>query len=319
MQQSRPRKPRFTRVAGSARISLTARDLRILSEVARHRFTQSHHLARLLGGSVQHVVRRLGKLYHAGLLDRPRAQLLLRESIAPSLLYCLSPDGRKVLETRQSEAIPPIPRLRGAACALSLSHALRVTDILVAIQHAAAQGRTAFLSLPSQAGSMLAEGTSQEWRMRWRVRQERGQAAWIIPDGAFALQSEEGTPTFFMLEADRGTMPVARSKPGQSSFERKIRLYKETRGQGALWSRFGIPAFRVLIVAESRQRLATIQRATARQFKRGDSEMFLFAVASDVMSGNSIDAWMTCGGAGRCLLPHPEGVVHSADRNETPA
>lgn len=319
MQQSRPRKPRFVRAADPARLSLTVRDLRILSEVARHRLIQSHHLAKLLGGSVQHVIRRLGKLYHAGLLERPKAQLLLRESIAPSLLYCLSPDGRKVLEARQSEAMPPIPRLRGAASVLSLSHALRVTDVLVAIQHDSLQRHAAFLSLPSETASILAKGPSEGWRLRWRVRQERGQGAWIVPDGAFALQPGEGPPAFFVLEVDLGTMPVTRSRTGQSSFERKIRLYKETRRQGTLWSRFGIPAFRVLIVAESRQRLATIRRATASLFKRGESEMFLFALAQDVMLGNSLAAWVTCGGMKRELLPPPEEVVHSPGQEETPA
>ena len=99
-------------------------------------------------------------------------------------------------------------------------------------------------------------------------------------------------------------MPVSRRKLFQSSFQRKIMAYQETRRQGVLWKQFQVPAFRVLVVAESRRRLAALQQATSASFKRGESTMFLFAVAAELL--DQADAlrhvWETCAGTQVRLL-----------------
>lgn len=61
---------------------------------------------------------------------------------------------------------------------------------------------------------------------------------------------------------------------------------------------FQVPSFRVLIVAESRHRLASLQQATVSCFKHGESGMFLFAVASEFLAQpDPFDhEWETCSG-----------------------
>ena len=142
--------------------------------------------------------------------------------------------------------------------------------------------------------------------LRWNVKLnydgKRVRTA-VMPDGAFALEFN-GSRSYFFLEVDRGTMPIARSNSEQTSFRRKVLAYKATRDAGILWKRHEIRAFRVLVVAESERRLRSLQTATASCFQRGESSMFLFAPAGEVLSATCAlrHGWKTCAGASRPLL-----------------
>ena len=120
----------------------------------------------------------------------------------------------------------------------------------------------------------------------------------VIPDAAFAIHDGDTHQAYLVLEVDRGTMPVTRSDPSQTSFLRKVHAYRETRQAGVLWKRWGVPGFRVLVVTESRQRMESLQRATAECFRFGRSTMFLFAVAGDLIeSADPLDGpWENCMG-----------------------
>lgn len=300
MHQSRPRKPRFKRVTDIDRLLLTERDLGILSAVGRHRFLQSHHLLKLLPGSRQHLIRRLGRLFHAGFLDRPVQQLYVRDKIGQMIAYCLTTRGLKALSEHASYPVPSLPSQKGTTAALSLAHSLRVTDVMVAMEAASAARQVSF-HWPLEWRSDQSAPERPPVRLKWSVTLKPGQKlmkTWQIPDGAFSLQPPQGEPRYFILEVDRGTMPVIRRGLSQSSFQRKILSYKEARRQGVLWTRFQIPAFRVLVVAESRRRLSSLQQATASTFKKGESKMFLFAVASELLAHEDAlsQGWETCSG-----------------------
>jgi hypothetical protein len=47
----------------------------------------------------------------------------------------------------------------------------------------------------------------------------------LVPDLVIGLMLPDGSRRYFMIEIDRGTMPVARSDMAQTSFERKMRAY----------------------------------------------------------------------------------------------
>src|SRR5262249_40432244 len=47
----------------------------------------------------------------------------------------------------------------------------------------------------------------------------------VIPDLVFGLQFRDGSKRCFMVEIDRGTMPIVRADFEQTSFERKMRAY----------------------------------------------------------------------------------------------
>jgi hypothetical protein len=101
----------------------------------------------------------------------------------------------------------------------------------------------------------------------------------LVPDRVFALvsgkESPGRSPSFFFLEADRGTMPVVRTNLSQSSFHRKLLAYQATWAQGVARSHFGFHRFRVLTVTTSAARVKSLIDACS-QLKRGRG-LFLFA------------------------------------------
>ena len=301
MNRPRQRKPRFRRIPNPEPLQITERDLLILDLISKHRFLRSDHLFTLVSGSRQHLVRRLGRLYHAKLLDRPRQQLLVAQLRTGSFLYTLTEQGRKALRSRGFKTFVSVPRLKGASSTLSLTHSIEVTEVLVALQTAAHKVSLQFLWHHDLLFPTQPEEKDQSLHpMRWSLSlrgQGRRNRTFVIPDGAFAIQDANGHQSWFFLELDRGTMPVARSSPSQTSFIRKIHVYKETRTVGVLWKRHEISGFRVLVVTGSQKRMASLQAATASCFKSGESNMFLFARAGDLLaSHNPLSGWQTCSG-----------------------
>lgn len=90
------RKPRFTRVR-QANFLLQSRDFAILRHVYKHRFLTSRHIAALVSGSEQGVLRRLQKLFHGGYLDRPACQLRPWKIGTEPLVYGLGRKGANAL------------------------------------------------------------------------------------------------------------------------------------------------------------------------------------------------------------------------------
>jgi hypothetical protein len=84
---------------------------------------------------------------------------------------------------------------------------------------------------------------------------------YLVPDGIFGIEyCSEGTKSyrFFSLEADRGTMPVSRSKPGQTSYLGKLSVYDEIIRQQIHKSHWAVPNLLVLTVTTSATRMSEI-------------------------------------------------------------
>ena len=118
-------------------MELTPRDADMLRLLRRHRFLRSHHIAALLGGSRQQLLRRLQKLYHHGYVERPTCQLdYYQQPGSRSIAYGLASRGAAHL--RRVDNIPFseldwISRNR-AVKRLFLEHALMVSYIMVALE-----------------------------------------------------------------------------------------------------------------------------------------------------------------------------------------
>ena len=69
------RRPRFRRAPEPPAFRITDDDVLIVRLLARHRFLRSTHIAALVGRSLDRTNNRLSRLFHAGYIDRPRAQL----------------------------------------------------------------------------------------------------------------------------------------------------------------------------------------------------------------------------------------------------
>jgi hypothetical protein len=274
MQQNVARRPRFKRVPDLPPICLTERDRAILSAVSQFRFLTTSHIRLLVPGSAQNIARRLQRLYHAGFLDRPRAQLPLRSTGEISeIVYSQS---RKTVSGKKY----------GEVSFLFLKHALSVSDALIAIELACRHAGLTFTRGEENIGHR--SGGRGGERLRWTVTlraDDTNEKLGIIPDAEFAIENRNRAGYLqrfhFFLEADRGTMPVRRKTLRLSSIYRKALAYSQTRRSGILKERFGIPGFRVLFITRSRDRLERMKEVCSEALRDSRAPLFVFATPEE--------------------------------------
>lgn len=286
--------PRFRRAPITASIRLTERDRDILKHVHKHRFLRSDHLAALVPGSPQRILRRLQLLYHHGYLERPRCQIdYYHRSGSRSIAYGLDNKGAAFLKRQLSL---PFHRLdwprQNKITRIFLEHALLISDVMVAIE----------LACRKRGIRLLTEG-DLEFRttrkpFQWKVEIGRNRVCGIIPDRVFGLEFSGRLPIWFCLEADRGTMPVIRRDFSQSSFHRKMLAYQATWKQNLHQKLFGCPRFRVLAVTNIPGRVTTLLD-DCRSLESGQG-LFLFSRIDALME--DVFKWQTCHGLPASLL-----------------
>src|SRR5467141_862288 len=99
--RAQTRRPRFRRAAEPPPFRLTDDDVEIVRVVARHRLIRSTHIAALVGRSLDRTNDRLMRLFHAGYIDRPRAQLdRFPSSGSAPITYALGDRGARLLRER---------------------------------------------------------------------------------------------------------------------------------------------------------------------------------------------------------------------------
>src|SRR5260221_7983580 len=97
----RARRPRFRRASEPPAFRVTDDDVAIVRLLARHRFLRSTHIAALVGRSLDRTNDRLSKLFHAGYIDRPRAQLDYYPTAGSApISYALADRGARLLIQR---------------------------------------------------------------------------------------------------------------------------------------------------------------------------------------------------------------------------
>jgi len=124
----------------------------------------------------------------------------------------------------------------------------------------------------------------------------------VVPDLVFGLELDEGSRRNFMVEIDRGTMPVRRSDPEQTSFEGKMRVYLAAHAAKLHVRQFCWPSFRVLTITTDRQRMRTML-AALRQIhvpRSPGPALFLFATFAELHVTSAIEyEWLD--GIGRSV------------------
>src|ERR1700723_3413235 len=91
------RLPRFRRAPEPPAFRLTEDDVEIIRQVGRHRLIRSTHIALLVGRSLDRTDDRLQRLFHAGYVDRPRAQIDRFPVGSDSYIYALANRGARLL------------------------------------------------------------------------------------------------------------------------------------------------------------------------------------------------------------------------------
>src|SRR3954469_7721959 len=138
VQQS-VRRPRFRRAAVPPPFRLTEDDVEIVRVVARHRLIRSTQIATLVGRSLDRTNDRLLRLFHAGYIDRPRAQLDYYPTFGSApMIYALADRGAHLL--REWDGIkfrnPEWSRKNREAGRPFIEHQIEIVDFEVSMQRA---------------------------------------------------------------------------------------------------------------------------------------------------------------------------------------
>lgn len=112
----------------------------------------------------------------------------------------------------------------------------------------------------------------------------------VVPDLVFGLKFADGSRRCFMVEIDRGTMPVMRTDIRQTSFGRKVRSYLAAQAEKQHERYFGWRTFRVLTVTTDERRLPTMAEATRTTYVPGSlgASLFLFATRGDISHSDAL-------------------------------
>lgn len=290
------RRPRFRRSAEPLPFRVTEGDVLILRQLVRYRFLRSTHIAALVGRSLDRTNDRLCRLFHAGYVDRPRAQLDYYPTAGSApLVYALGQLGAHLLSERGVDCTG-MDRTRSnrEAGRPFIEHQLEIVDFHLAVERCT-RGRSDLRLI--HAEEIVASAPERTRRMRSPfalratvLQNDRPYDVGVVPDFVFGLLFSDGSRRCFMVEIDRGTMPISRADFRQTSFERKMQAYLAAHNQGQQAQQFGWKTFRVLVVTTDQQRvramIETSQRLNAQQ-SVGPS-LFLFSLADELQRSDPL-------------------------------
>jgi hypothetical protein len=253
------------------RIELSARDIEIFKLLRRYRYLRSTYLHAFVGGaSVTRFKERLGDLFHEGLLDRPPQQWMFTDARFAPVVY---ESGKGSIEALRAVGTEDVGGRQIASTAnKQFLHALMTCEAVASIELAArADRQLRFIAWPE----ILARAQEGTRALDTPLRLPVPSGGVVVPDAAFGLEYRaEGARTyrFFALEADRGTMPISRSRPGQTSYLGKLAAYGEVIARQIHKTHWGVPNLLVLTLTTSASRSTEI----AGKPGAGGSPAFLF-------------------------------------------
>lgn len=291
------RRPRFRRASEPPAFRLTDDDVVIIRQLARHRFLRSSHIAALVGRSLDRTNDRLSRLFHAGYIDRPRAQLDYYPTAGSApMAYALADRGARLLLERDGIDFANVEwsRKNRSAGRPFIEHQLEVVDFYVALQCAVSRRRDVLLIHPDEIVASFPDqsfGARNPFTLRAKVsHQGVTHDVGLIPDLVFGLKFADGSRRCFMVEIDRGTMPIVRSDIRQTSLERKMRAYLTAHATKQHERQFAWKTFRVLTVTTDEHRLRSTQEElrTLRVAGSPGPSLFFFATRSDLCSTDPV-------------------------------
>jgi hypothetical protein len=281
--------PRFRRVDPAPPIELTDDDVAILRHLYRHRFLRTVELYRLFSHrSPDKVSRRLARLYRAGFIDRPLAQIdSFRDSGSQPLVYGLDVAGARYLSERYRVAPGADWKGRNRRYTReNLDHTLAVSRFMVDVELACRARRDVELIRFEEMG----EDLSPRWPvvLPWHGREA---TVMLAPDAIFGLRVQRNDDRivrgFYFVEVDRGSMTIAPAESVRrseaflyrSSVLRKLLAYAVSHRDGAHQQHFAIPAARILMLTTKSGRAGEM-RAVAHRLviepMRAPTGLFVF-------------------------------------------
>jgi hypothetical protein len=217
------------------------------------------------------------------------------------MVYALGDRGARLIDER---ADVEWQRKNQNAGRPFIEHQLEVMDFYVAVQLAARDHPGLSLIHPEE---LLTEfpNTAQKPSNPFALHAQLSHGGIVceisvVPDLSFGLRFADGTRRCFLVEVDRGTMPISRSNIRQTSFERKIRAYLAAHAERLHERHFGWKTFRVLAVLNDRERIRSILKVcrTISSPATPGLRLFLFALASELRATDPL-AYFWYDGDGR--------------------
>ena len=176
-----------------------------------------------------------------------------------------------------------------------VEHQIEVVNFQVALQRAVAQRSDLRLISAEEMNTAASRRQMPASRAPFSLRAKlshRGTVREIsvVPDFVFGLQSAKGERRNFMVESDRGTMPIRRSDLDQTSFEGKMRVYLAGHAAKQHERQFGWKNFRVLTVTTDERRMRSMLDAL-RQIRVPRSvgaSLFWFSTFDDLRASDPL-------------------------------
>lgn len=307
------KRSRFRR-SRKTNVELTDRDVTIIQALERHRFLTTDHLLALTEGkSRQGLTRRLRELYDAGYVDRPKAQLLaMAYAEKRPMVYALGNEGADLLSNRFQLRLPDIywTEKNRRVKEKFVEHTLGVADFLVALEVACREAGNIKVISKDDLLTAAPEATRRKRHpFRWQTRvhwNNEWQELAIVPDAIFGLhytdRPEGKNNAYFLVEVDRGTMPITRRELSQTSFARKLHSYADLHQRKVLSEVLGIRNFCVLTITTSKERIASMRDAwEAEVSTTAPAGLFLFAEKG--REGTSLFDWQNANGERVSIAP----------------
>jgi hypothetical protein len=252
------RRSRMQRTRTGRRIALSPRDLELFKTLARYRYLRSTYLHAFVGGASEtRFKERLGDLFHEGYLDRPSQQWAFADARCQPVVY---ESGRGSMQALRAcgSGFDENGRQAAAAAHRQFLHALMICEALASVELAThADTRLRFIAWPE----ILARAPEALRASKTPSRLPMPSGGYLVPDGVFGLEYRNGEAKayrFFALEADRGTMPIVRSDPKQSSYLGKLATYGEIVARQVHKTQWGVPNLLVLTLTTSAARRSEI-------------------------------------------------------------
>ena len=272
MQLSRRSRMHRTRIG--KRLELTARDIEIFKRLGQYRYLRSTYIHAFAGGASEtRFKERLGDLFHEGYIDRPSQQWDFAEARYRPAVYEMGAGASRALREAGIE-IGGRRTLVGEAAHRQYRHSLMICQLLASLELGVlANPCMRFIAWPEALSRAPEPSCTSTAPFRLPVPS----GGYLVPDGLFGLEYTHGGTKayrFFALEADRGTMPLTRSNPGQTSYLRKMAAYDEIIAHQVHKTDWGLPNLLVLTVTTNDKRVQEI----AGQLQ---SAAFLFKAADD--------------------------------------
>jgi DNA-binding Lrp family transcriptional regulator len=295
------RRPRFRRASEPPAFRLTDDDVEIIRQVARYRLIRSSHIATLVNRSQDRTNDRLLRLFHAGYIDRPRAQLDYYPTAGSApMVYALADRGVRLLREYDGVTFTNMEwsRKNREAGRPFIEHQIEIVNFQVALERATRDHqdirllRTEEMTAASRRPMRLSRDAFM-LHAKFSYRGKRYDTR-VVPDLVFGLALADGSRRYFMVEIDRGTMPVRRTDHDRTSFEGKMRTYLAAYVGKQHTRQLGWQSFRVLTVTTDRDREHSMQQALRGMHDRRSpgAALFLFCTFDDLRVGNPlINAW----------------------------